>query len=469
VFIHWATRAILLLRAGEGVMMRRMSTSRLSTPPDSAAPAPACLKLKPNAKSRALAGHPWVFANEVEALLPAAHDGEVVECRDRTGRPLGSGIYNGRSQICWRRLARERVTLDETWLRAAIARAVARRDELDATAGCIETTAPIRIPTTDAQDTQNTQDTHDAQPPIHIPPTGAPDILARRLIWSESDDLPGVVVDQFDDTLVVQIQTLAMEKRRDLLARLLAETLSPREIIFRNDATIRRLEGLAQETGTHSGAPWEPRWMRIDGIDYWLDLQGGQKTGFYLDQRAQHRLVARHARGRRVLDAFCNQGPFALHCARAGAAEVLGLDSAADAIAQARRNAARNRLPAEFATANVFDFLNDPARRAQTWDLIILDPPPFAKSKSALAGALRGYKEINLRAMQHLAPGGILATYTCSHHMRDAELRQVLAEAAADARRRARVLAFCHQPPDHPVLLTMPESEYLRGYIIHVE
>ncbi|MDR2673661.1 MAG: class I SAM-dependent methyltransferase [Opitutaceae bacterium] len=260
-----------------------------------------------------------------------------------------------------------------------------------------------------------------------------------------------------------------MEKRRHLLARLLAEIVSPREIIFRNDAAIRRLEGLGLETGTLSGKPWEPRWLRIDGIDYLLDLQGGQKTGFYLDQRGQHRRVARHARGRRVLDAFCNQGPFALHCARAGAAAVLGLDRDAAAIAQARRNAARNGLRAEFAAANVFDFFNEPARRAGAWDLIILDPPPFAKSKSALAGALRGYKEINLRAMRQLAPGGILATYTCSHHMQDAGLREVLAGAAADARRRVRVLEFCHQPADHPVLVTMPESEYLRGYILLVE
>lgn len=415
-------------------------------PAPSAEPALASLKLKPNAKSRALAGHPWVFANEVEALLPAAHDGEVVECRDRAGRALGSGIYNSRSQICWRRLARERVMLDETWLRAAIARAVARRDEMDAVASA-------------EKGPGNGQGGGAA----------AGDIVARRLVWSESDDLPGVVADQFGDTLVVQIQTLAMEKRRDVLGRLLAEIVSPREIIFRNDATIRRLEGLDMEVSTFSGKPWEPRWMRIDGIDYWLDLQGGQKTGFYLDQRGQHRLVARHARGRRVLDAFCNQGPFALHCARAGAASVLGLDSADDAIGQARRNAGRNGLSAEFAAANVFDFLNDPARRADTWDLIVLDPPPFAKSKSALDGALRGYKEINLRAMQHLAPGGILATYTCSHHMHDAELRQVLAEAAADARRRVRVLEFCHQPADHPVLVTMPESEYLRGYILRVE
>lgn len=383
------------------------------------------LKLKANAKPRVLSGHPWVFANEVEALLPAEHDGEIVECRDRADRFLGTGVYNSKSQIIWRRFSRERAALNGAFLRGAIERALARRG---AAGDC------------------------------------------RRLVWSESDDLPGLVVDQFADTLVVQIQTAAMEKRSALVGDVLAELRQPAEIIFRNDAPIRRLEGLPLEVHTRSGRTWEPRWVTIDGFEYWLDLQHGQKTGFYLDQRAQHPLVARYCAGKRVLDAFCNQGPFALHAARAGATEVLGLDSAEDAIAAARRNATQNGVKAEFAVANVFDWLNDAARAGEPlWDVIILDPPPFAKSKSALEGALRGYKEINLRALQRLTPGGILATYTCSHHMQDAELRGVLAGAAADAKRKVRILEFCHQPPDHPVLVTMMESEYLRGYLVQAE
>lgn len=382
------------------------------------------LKLKPNANSRVLAGHPWVFANECEALLPAEHDGEVVECRDRANRFLGTGIYNSKSQIVWRRLAREKVTLDAAWLRAALERAIARR------AGMGE---------------------------------------FKRLVWSESDDLPGVVVDQFADALVVQIQTLAMEKRSGQISDLLAELTGAGEIIFRNDSNLRRLEGLPVDIHTRSGQPREPRWVKIDGFDYWLDLQGGQKTGFYLDQRLQHAAVAKYAAGRRVLDAFCNQGSFALHCAKAGAAGVLGLDSAFDAVSQAKKNAERNGVKADFQGVNVFDWFTAQRDAAPAWDLIVLDPPPFAKSKSALEGALRGYKELNLRAMKALTPGGVLATYTCSHHMQDAQLREVLAEAAADAKRRVHVLEFCHQPPDHPVLVTMPESEYLRGYILRVE
>jgi 23S rRNA (cytosine1962-C5)-methyltransferase len=291
-------------------------------------------------------------------------------------------------------------------------------------------------------------------------------------VWSESDDLPGLVVDQFGDALVVQIQTAAMEKRAALVGDMLAEVVQPAEIIFRNDAPIRRLEGLPMEVHTRSGNPWEPRWVTIDGFDYWLDLQSGQKTGFYLDQRPQHAAVAKYCAGKRVLDAFCNQGAFGLHAARAGATEVLGLDSAFDAIGAAKRNAERNGVAAtaRFVVANVFDWFNDPVRAGDgLWDVIVLDPPPFAKSKSALEGALRGYKEINLRALQRLAPGGVLATYTCSHHMQDAETRGVIADAATDAKRKVRVVEWSHQPPDHPVLVTMMESEYLRGYILRAE
>jgi 23S rRNA (cytosine1962-C5)-methyltransferase len=294
----------------------------------------------------------------------------------------------------------------------------------------------------------------------------------RRLVWSESDDLPGLVVDQFGEALVVQIQTAAMEKRAALVGDMLAEVVQPAEIIFRNDAPIRRLEGLPMEVHTRSGQPWEPRWVTIDGFDYWLDLLHGQKTGFYLDQRPQHAAVAKYCAGKRVLDAFCNQGAFALHAARAGAREVLGLDSAFDAIGAAIRNAERNGVAAtaKFGVANVFDWFNDATRAGDgLWDVIVLDPPPFAKSKSALEGALRGYKEINLRALQRLAPGGILATYTCSHHMQDAEIRGVIADAATDAKRKVRVVEWSHQPPDHPVLVTMMESEYLRGYIVRAE
>ena len=387
------------------------------------------LRLKHNAAARALRGHPWAFGNEVETLLPPELDGEAVDCRDARGRLLGSGVYNSRSQIVWRRFSREHAAFDEAFVRGALERAIARREALE-------------------------------------PAANGP--VARRLVWSESDDLPGVVVDQFGDVLVVQTQTLAAEKRLETILAALHERLRPAEIIVRNDAPIRRLEGLPSEVRTFSGHAYEPRWVPIGGLEYWLDLAGGQKTGFYLDQTREHAKVARHAAGRRVLDCFCNQGSFALQAAKAGAARVLGLDSSEEAIGLARRNAEHNAVRgAEFSVVNVFDYL---AEKDETqWDVIVLDPPPFARSKSALKNALRGYKEINLRAMKRLAPGGVLATYSCSHHVTAEVFRDVIAEAAHDAKRKAQVLEFSHQPPDHPVLVTMPESEYLRGYLLRIE
>ncbi len=388
------------------------------------------LRLKQNAAARALRGHPWVFGNEAEALLPPQHDGETVECRDGRGRFLGSGIYNSRSQIVWRRFSRDHVAFDDSFVRAALERAIARR-EAGASAEAGRS-------------------------------------AARRLVWSESDDLPGLVVDQFGDVLVVQTQTLATERRLDAILAALDERLRPAEIIVRNDAPIRRLEGLPSEVRTRSGRPYEPRWVSIGGLEYWLDLQGGQKTGFYLDQTREHPKVALHAAGKRVLDCFCNQGSFALHAAKAGATQVLGLDSSEEAVGLARRNAERNGVRgAEFTVVNVFDYLA--AKDETLWDVIVLDPPPFARSKSALQNALRGYKEINLRAMKRLVPGGVLATYSCSHHVTAEVFRDMVAEAAHDAKRKVQVLEFCHQPADHPVLVTMPESEYLRGYILRVE
>ena len=388
------------------------------------------IKLKANAKPRVLQGHPWVFVNEIEAPISDEYNGELVECRDRSNRFLGVGIYNSKSQIIWRRLEKDRVALDEAYIRKALTSALSKRTE-----------------------------------------------SVTRLVWSESDGLPGLVVDRYDTTLVVQIQTLALEKRSALIGSLLNELVKPSEIVFRNDAPIRRYEGLPLETHTFSGRPWEARWVKIDGFEYWLDLQLGQKTGFYLDQREQHRLISSHVerlvkqgKSVRLLDAFCNQGPFTMHAARAGASEVLGLDSAEDAITAAKKNSIQNKVKADFKCVNVFDWLNDPARNTEAlWDIIILDPPPFAKSKSKMEGALRGYKEINLRAMRLLNPGGILATYTCSHHMQDADLRGVISAAAADARKKVHILNWSNQPSDHPVLVTMPESEYLRGYVLQVE
>jgi 23S rRNA (cytosine1962-C5)-methyltransferase len=413
------------------------------------------VRLKPQRACRAAAGHPWAFAGDV-ALANAQRvaDGESVELRDAGGRSLGAGVWSNRSQIVWRRHSRAPRPFDAAFVAEALAAAVARRGFAatggHATGGAGDATAATAA-------------------------TGASaggDF--QRLVWSEADNLSGLVVDKFGDVLVMQALTVGADNALPVAAEWLRERFAPREIIFRNDAPVRARDGLPLETRTLTGGAFAPAWFRIEGVEYLLDLQGGQKTGFYLDQRPQHPHVARFAKGRRVLDAFCNQGGFALHAAKAGAADVLGLDISAACVAAAAGNAVRNALPARFEQANVFDwFTRARAERGSTagaqFDLIILDPPPFARSREAFDGALRGYKEINLRAMQMLAPGGILATYSCSQRVEPPVFAEVLAEAAADARREVRLIEETGQPPDHPVLLGFPESRYLKGAILRVE
>lgn len=370
--------------------------------------------------ARVRQGHPWVFAGELESLPDEAFNGHALPLEDARGRFLGMGIVNTRSAICWRRYS----TTDQAWdvacWESAIDAALARR----------------------------------------------PDEPFRRLVWSEADQLPGLVVDQFRDVLVVQALTLAVDKALPALLRILQARLRPREILIRNDAPSRRLEGLEPECRTHSIRALDPFWAEIQGIWYHLDLAQSQKTGFYLDQRAEHLAVGAMASGRRVLDAFSNQGGFALQCARGGAREVLAVDISAEACAAGRLNAERNQLQVEFLEQNVFDYFT--AHRDERFDLIILDPPSFAPNKRALPGALKGYKELHLRAFKLLQPGGILATYCCSHHVDRPQFRAVIEEAAADARRTVQLLRESGQPTDHPVLLNFPESEYLKGFILQV-
>jgi 23S rRNA (cytosine1962-C5)-methyltransferase len=383
----------------------------------------ASLRLPARSRARALDGHPWVFANELREPPPAALDGEGVALRDARGHWLGMGIASSRSAIAWRRYSRTPRAFDADYLREALAASFARR----------------------------------APGPV------------RRLVWSDSDDLPGLVVDHYDDLVVAQLATLALDRRAALVSDLLQELLAPQEIVFRNDAPARRREGLPLSITTRSGKPAEPRWVRVGDALLWLDPMAGQKTGLYLDQRLEYARVAAYASGRRVLDAFCYAGGFALHAAHAGAASVLGLDASVEAIASAVRAAERNGLAAttRFETANVFDWFT--AERGASFDLIVLDPPPFARSQRALENALRGYKEIHLRALQRLAPGGVLASYACSHPVGHDALLAVIGSAAHDAHRRVRVLEHCHQPPDHPILPGMPESEYLRGFVLGVD
>lgn len=372
-------------------------------------------------RPRVLDGHPWLFAGEVESPLPSRFDGSAVELKSKTGKSLGTGIYNSRSKIIWRRFGAAGMSWNREYFEAAIDRALARRND-----------EPV-----------------------------------RRIVWSEADQLPGLVVDQYNHILVIQCLTAAADAQQEEIAMVLNQRLAPREIVFRNDAPSRRHEGLDSKVFTQSGDNLHPDWYEIEGFQYLLDLQNGQKTGFYLDQRKEHIRVGRMASGRRVLDAFCNQGAFALHCARSGSLEVIGLDISDEAIFAARDNAQKNQVEARFTQANVFDWFGK--NRRERFDLIILDPPSFAPNRKATVGALRGYKELHLRALRMLNPGGILATYSCSQHISREAFIDNLSSAALDAGKSARILASTSQPFDHPILLGFPESEYLKGLIVQVD
>jgi len=380
----------------------------------------AGLKLKHNDRARVLSGHPWVFAGEVQKLPPASADGQALELRDSGGRPLGSGLVNTRSQILWRRFSRKREELDDAVLERLIKNSIDRRKGLK----------------------------------------------LGRLVWSESDMLPGLVIDRYEDAFSVQTLTLGMDQRLEKIRDILLKLLKPRLIVERNEVPVRALEGLPERNGVLHGeaAPFR---VKAGKIEYQIDLLAGQKTGMYLDQLQEHLAVATMASGKRILDAFCNQGGFALQCAAAGAEQVHGVDISEEAIGSARENAERNGLSKiDFRTANVFDFLH--TKNVGKWDVIILDPPSFARGKARLAEAHRGYKEINLRALQNLEIGGRLATYSCSHHITTGMFLNILTEAARDARKDVHIVRHCHQPPDHPVLVGMPESEYLKGFILEV-
>ncbi len=380
------------------------------------------LIIKPRA--RLFHGHDWVYSSEILKSFGDPQPGDVVSLKDGKDRLLGSAIYNPHSQIVARRYSRRRQDLDADFFRRRISQAIDYRKRRNVN-----------------------------------PRLG-------RLVWSESDGLPGVIIDRYGDALVLQTLTTAMDQRKPLLVEALVSLLSPAAIVERNDAPIRRAEGLELTTGLLHGAIPADLAFESAGVRFAPDLLGGQKTGFYLDQIDNYQQIADVAAGRRVLDCFTNQGAFALACAKAGAKSVTAVEISADAVATARRNGERNELPdIDWREANVFDYLSAEERRGTQYDLIILDPPSFTKSKSRLDDALRGYKEIHLRALKLLAEDGLLATFCCSHHVNAAAFQEMLIEASVDAKRSVRRLARYTQSADHPIVPTLPETEYLQGYL----
>ncbi|MBL9154120.1 MAG: class I SAM-dependent rRNA methyltransferase [Verrucomicrobiales bacterium] len=390
------------------------------------------LIVKPRA--RLYEGHEWVYATEIQRVTGQPQPGDVVELISARNRPLGSAIYNPESQIVARRFSRRKQDLDADFFVRRLERARDYREGL----GFAE--------------------------PVY------------RLVWSEADGLPGVVIDRYGDAFVLQTLTLAMDQRKNLIADALERLFSPRCLVERNDSPIRKAEGLPSVTGMLRGEMPAPFEIEIGGVRQMVDLGGGQKTGIYLDQVDNYAAVARRAAGRRVLDCFCNQGGFALHAARVGAREVTAIDASESAVAATLANAKLNGFAAVQAVeANVFDFLKDLEAKhtanapdsgdsAGLYDLIVLDPPSFTRNRKSVGDALRGYKEIHLRALKLLSRDGILATFCCSHHVSREEFYAVIGEASVDARRTLRLLETHGQRLDHPVIATVPETEYLKGF-----
>jgi len=391
----------------------------------------AGIVVKPRA--RILHGHDWVFSSEVLKVFGNPADGDVISLKDGKDHLIGSALYNSKSQIVARRFSRRKQDLDLDFFKRRIAQAAEYR----------------------ARRGVNPQ--------------------LCRVVWSESDGLPGVVIDRYGEHFVLQTLTLAMDMRKKLIAHAVIDLFGAKNIIERNDAPIRRAEGLELRSGVLEGpAPSAPILIEINGtprrtsLQLEVDLLHGQKTGFYLDQRENYEIVAQNAQGRRVLDCFTNQAAFALACAHAGANAVTGVEANSESIGVAQKNAQRNHLQVELKEQDVFQFLREAGKAEAQYDLIVLDPPSFTKTKGGLGDAMRGYHELHVRAFKLLSRDGVLATFSCSHHVTENAFAQMIANALVDTRRSARRLRRFEQALDHPVLPTLPETEYFKGVLLEM-
>jgi 23S rRNA (cytosine1962-C5)-methyltransferase len=382
--------------------------------------------LKPKEERRILRGHPWVFSNELQKIPKDCSPGDIVDVLDSTGGFVGRGYINPHTLIAVRILARH-------------------QDEID--------TAFFRRRITDAHTLRTMLGFGDS----------------FRAVYTEGDGLPGLIVDKYEDTLVIQMSTAGIERMQEMIISALQDEYSPNAIVLRNDTTSRTIEGLAQERRVVLGEVSGPVSFKESGINYLADVLEGQKTGFFFDQRENRQALKDYVRGRRVLDCFCYIGAWSLSAALYGASEVIGIDSSDKAIGLAVQNANRNNLPAQFKTADVFDELRFLEKKDERFGCIVLDPPAFSKSRSKVREALKGYKEINLRAMRLLERNGVLVTCSCSHHIDQELFREMLIDAAHSAGKRAQLLEMRSQARDHPVLLAAKETQYLKCAILIVE
>jgi len=383
-------------------------------------------KVSKRGADRVRQGHLWIYQSDVVDV--DVEGGSIVTVKDERGNFIGKALFSDRSQIALRFLTQSNEEIDREWWRRRITDAANRR---------------------------------------HIPT----DTNAYRLIYSEGDLLPSLIVDRYDNVLVVQTLSQGTDAIKSLLIEILIEEFNPRAVIERNDARVRELEGLPLISGTVYGEAPEELEILQHGLRFRVEPLGGQKTGSFLDQR-ENRLAARAAaqttNKTRALDCFTFNGAFALHLAQV-CASVIGIDISADAVAAAQRNAELNNFDnVEFREANVFDALREMEAVGERFDVIVLDPPAFAKNRASLKAAIRGYKEINLRALKLLNTSGVLVTCTCSYHVSEELFLEILAQAAIDARRRLQIMEKRMQATDHPVLSRMPETYYLKCVIAKV-
>jgi 23S rRNA (cytosine1962-C5)-methyltransferase len=374
-------------------------------------------------RARIFHGHEWVYATEIKKTFGDPKPGDVVTLKDFRDRPLGSAIYNPESQIVARRFSRRKQDLDLDFFVRRITQSIELRQR------------------------------------------SAIDETLARLVWSESDGLPGLIIDRYGDHLSVQTLTLAIDQRKELIRDALIQILQPKSIVLRNDSPYRKAEGMEPGIEMLHGENPGSFHVRANDLVFEIDLFDGQKTGLYLDQLQSHAEIAKLAKGKRVLDCFTNQGGFALACAKAGAAKVTAVDVSATACEAARKNAELNGLEIEVLEHNVFDFLK---HAKPEYDLIILDPPSFTRNKKTLMDAMRGYKEIHLRSLKILDKGGILSTFCCSHHASRELFLDNLVDASVDAKKSLRLVSDHGQRADHPILISIPETGYLKGFTVEV-
>ena len=394
---------------------------------DSASPLPS-VTLASHQTHRCLTGHPWIFRSELGDLAEL-HNGEAVTVLDQRKRPLGIGLYSAKSQIAIRLLTRQPLAIDRTFFRQRLLTAIALRE--------------ARLPGR----------------------------AARRLVSSEADLIPGLIVDQYGERLVIQTTTYGMDQRQEIVIEILQELLHPTQIIERNDLAVRELEGLAQRCAVVYGSADTRTTVRVGKLEVDIDLLDPHKTGSYLDQQLAHeQLMAWITPGDRVLDVCCHLGGFAIHALLAGAREAVSIDQAEASVRGAIACAARAGVADRFSAVHddAFAWMKAADARRENFDVVILDPPSFTRNRAGVAAALRGYHELHLRALRRLQPGGRLLTFSCSHHVSREDFLGTVLAAAGEARRTLRLDAHWTASPDHPVLPGVPETEYLKGFVLTV-